>query len=347
SAAHVLGDFHLTETVDVFFSYNSKDEDSVRQVAEKLRRLGLHVWMDKDDLRLGRTWGLEVEEVLRKIHSAAIFIGPFGLGDWQNYEARLCLTQSVKRGIPLIPVLLPGGPSPEDVPLFLAERTCADLRKGISDDRLRRLAREIRAATASEAAHPSGDGRGAALPEPHSEATLLSANKTLVSIEPSKATNYLQEVLAKPIPSPEKEVIARSEVVGLNRSWMVFSYMWFLTLITLTVKRKSPEAQWHARNGLLLTSAEFTLYVGASIIAHFIPFSGCFLILLQPLILLISVALRGRLIIGALKGEHIIIPGITKYADSATTVSIATVFLVLATITIYAETFIAVKQNLG
>jgi tetratricopeptide (TPR) repeat protein len=99
--------------------------------------------MDQDALRYGRPWQPGVEQALRSVHSAAILIGPSGLGDWQAQEAQLCLTQGVKRGIPVIPVLLPGVSSPEDLPLFLREHTCADLRNDNSGERLRRLMKEI------------------------------------------------------------------------------------------------------------------------------------------------------------------------------------------------------------
>ncbi len=99
--------------------------------------------MDQDALRYGRPWQPGVEKALESVHSAAILVGPSGFGDWQTQEAQLCLTQGVKRGIPAIPVLLPGGPSPESLPLFLREQTFADLRNDPSGERLRRLMKEI------------------------------------------------------------------------------------------------------------------------------------------------------------------------------------------------------------
>ncbi|HSS52791.1 MAG TPA: toll/interleukin-1 receptor domain-containing protein [Thermoanaerobaculia bacterium] len=132
------------ETFDVFFSYNSKDRDAVRLVADEMRRQGVRVWMDEEVLPLGQSWQPHVEEALKGVRSAAILLGPSSFGDWQKEEARLCQTQGVKRGIPVIAVLLPGGPDLDTLPEFLKERTCSDLRNDGDGVRLQRLIREIR-----------------------------------------------------------------------------------------------------------------------------------------------------------------------------------------------------------
>jgi tetratricopeptide (TPR) repeat protein len=120
-----------------------------------MRRQGVRVWMDEEELPYGRSWQPHVEAALKKVRSAAILLGPAGFGDWQAEEARLCLTQGVKRDIPVIPVLLPGGPSPEALPEFLREKTCADLRTDTSSARLHRLIREIRPTPQPEPPQPA------------------------------------------------------------------------------------------------------------------------------------------------------------------------------------------------
>jgi tetratricopeptide (TPR) repeat protein len=104
--------------------------------------------MDEEALPLGQPWHPHVETALQEVRSTAILLGPAGFGDWQTEEARLCLTQGVKRHIPVIPILLPGGPPPEGLPDFLRERTCSDLREEPWGDRLQRLVREILGKTA-------------------------------------------------------------------------------------------------------------------------------------------------------------------------------------------------------
>src|SRR6185312_363758 len=60
----------LSETFDVFFSYNHKDLDAVRRIAAEMRRQGLRVWMDEEDLPLGQPWQPHVEEALKSVRSA-------------------------------------------------------------------------------------------------------------------------------------------------------------------------------------------------------------------------------------------------------------------------------------
>ncbi|MBW8877514.1 MAG: tetratricopeptide repeat protein, partial [Acidobacteria bacterium] len=153
----------LSETFDVFFSYNSQDREAVRRVANEMRRQGLRVWMDEEDLPLGQPWQPHVEDALKVVRSAAILLGPSGFGDWQKEEARLCLNEGVKREIPIISVLLPGGPNPEELPGFLSQRTCSDLRNDHGGDRLQRLIREIRG-SASEPPTPRTEVTGPVRP---------------------------------------------------------------------------------------------------------------------------------------------------------------------------------------
>ncbi len=122
------------DTFDVFLSYNSSDHAAVLQVAETLRRRGLQPYLDRWSLAAGRPWLPELEQVLRQCRSAAIFIGPQGLGRIQQRERELAvLRQASDPGFPVIPVLL-SGTKPADLALgFLALNTWVDLRQGISD----------------------------------------------------------------------------------------------------------------------------------------------------------------------------------------------------------------------
>jgi hypothetical protein len=120
----------MDETFAVFFSYNCRDEEAVRPVLEELRRQEIHVGMDVATLKSAR--------------SAVLFVGPAGLDARQTQETHLCLREGLRRHFPLIPVLLPGGPSREELPGFLGERTCVDLRTDPSGDRFRGLIWEVR-----------------------------------------------------------------------------------------------------------------------------------------------------------------------------------------------------------
>ena len=97
-----------------------------------------------------------------------------------------------------------------------------------------------------------------------------------------------------------------------NRGIMlVLSYLWLLALIPFVVEKNDPEVQWHAKHGLVLTVAEFLLWIVVGIVTHVIPFAGCVLWLLWPLILIFRIFL----IIKATNGQRVLIPGISQYAD--------------------------------
>jgi tetratricopeptide (TPR) repeat protein len=128
------------ETFDVFLSHNSKDKPVVRQIAEALRDgRGLKVWLDEWELPPGRPWQDELDKVIRTARSAAVLVGKDGLGPWEMPEMRACLSQMVKRGLPVIPVLLPDAPQAPDLPVFLSQNTWVDLRGGITEEGLDRL----------------------------------------------------------------------------------------------------------------------------------------------------------------------------------------------------------------
>ena len=115
--------------LDVFLSHHSKDKPKVRLIAEALQSHGLTVWLDEWELVPGRPWQEALEEVIRTTHSAAVFVGPDGIGPWEAPEMRACLSQFVSRDLPVIPVILPGAAKVPELPLFLQSFTWVDFRE--------------------------------------------------------------------------------------------------------------------------------------------------------------------------------------------------------------------------
>jgi nucleotide-binding universal stress UspA family protein len=123
----------------VFLSHNSRDKPTVRQLAEALKARGLRVWLDEWELIPGRPWQEALEEMIKTAKCAAVLLGKDGLGPWEIPEMRGCLSEFVKRNMPVIPVLLPGASTQPDLPLFLQQFTWVDLREGLTDQGLDRL----------------------------------------------------------------------------------------------------------------------------------------------------------------------------------------------------------------
>lgn len=110
-----------TNDFDVFLAHNNFDKDAVSIIADHLKGRGLYPWVDKEQIPPGRWFQDVIQQVIPKIKSAAVFIGPKGLGKWQTLELRAFISQCVEHDIPVIPVLLPGVQDISSYLVFLKE----------------------------------------------------------------------------------------------------------------------------------------------------------------------------------------------------------------------------------
>ncbi len=118
---------------DVFFSYNWRDRGAVEAVARALREQGLTVFLDRWYLVPGRPWARALEEALNNCQAVSVFLGPHGMGRWQQREKELALDRQARdAAFPVVPVLLPGA---EPALGFLSLNTWVDMRAGIGDPR--------------------------------------------------------------------------------------------------------------------------------------------------------------------------------------------------------------------
>ena len=120
---------------DVFLSHNSADKPAVEAIAHRLRELArLEPFLDKWHLAPGEPWQEALEDAIDASRSCAVFLGPAGLGSWENEEMRAALDIRVKQpAFRVIPVLLPGARFPERgrLPHFLSRLTWVDFRPGL------------------------------------------------------------------------------------------------------------------------------------------------------------------------------------------------------------------------
>ena len=129
---------------DVFLCHNSEDKAIIREIGLKLKARGILPWLDEWELRPGLSWQRELERILPKVKSAAVFVGKSELGPWQRREIEALLREFTNRGCPVIPTLLPDYPTARDterrgkekypkLPLFLGGHTWVDFRRESSD----------------------------------------------------------------------------------------------------------------------------------------------------------------------------------------------------------------------
>lgn len=118
---------------DVFLCHNSEDKDIIRTIGTQLKNAGLRPWLDEWELRPGLPWQPLLEKQIEQIHSAAVFVGPSGIGPWQRQELDAYLLEFVRRGSPVIPVILPGVTEKPCLPIFLKNFTWVDFRNHEED----------------------------------------------------------------------------------------------------------------------------------------------------------------------------------------------------------------------
>src|SRR5215510_6777144 len=125
-----------TAAADVFLSYSRTAAAAVRRVQGHLQAAGVATFLDRDHLAAGQPWLPALEQAIACCGAVAIFVGPGGLGTWQQREVQLALDRQAEaertgRRFPVIPVLLP---MVEDPPGgFLKLHTWVDLRADLAD----------------------------------------------------------------------------------------------------------------------------------------------------------------------------------------------------------------------
>jgi tetratricopeptide (TPR) repeat protein len=134
----------------VFLSHSSADKPAVEELARRLAKEGIQGWLDKWHLIAGAPWQPAIEKALAESETCAVFVGPSGVGPWQNEEMRAAIDQRVResaRCFRVIPVLLPGAERAErsSLPTFLAATTWVEFRDLLDDaDAFHRLVCGIR-----------------------------------------------------------------------------------------------------------------------------------------------------------------------------------------------------------
>ena len=118
-----------TNVFDVFLCHNSADKSQVREIGTQLKKLEIIVWLDEEQIKPGALWQVELEKNIASIKSALVFVGKNDFGPWQDLEIRAFLSEFVKRGCPVIPVILEDCAVVPELPLFLRQMMWVDMRK--------------------------------------------------------------------------------------------------------------------------------------------------------------------------------------------------------------------------
>lgn len=120
---------------DVFFAHNSLDKHLVEKISEILVSRGVRPWLDKKQIPPGHWFQDVIQKAIHDVKSAAIFIGPHGLGSWQVIELRSFISQCIESNIPVIPVLLPGVQRIPKELIFLKELNWVKFKKNVYENK--------------------------------------------------------------------------------------------------------------------------------------------------------------------------------------------------------------------
>ncbi len=122
-----------SDPFDLFLAHNSQDKPAVEAVGRLLQKRGFRPWLDKWHLRPGMPFQSEIEKLIPSLRALAVFVGLDGTGPWERMEIMAAISQFVERGMPVIPVLLPGVTNKPELPLLLREFTWVRFGNSLDD----------------------------------------------------------------------------------------------------------------------------------------------------------------------------------------------------------------------
>ena len=106
-----------------------------------------------------------------------------------------------------------------------------------------------------------------------------------------------------------------SEPSSNNTIMCILSYLWLLALVPLLAETNDSEVQWHAKHGIVLMVGEIVLWIALTILSQIPGIGVIFGCGLAPLIWLLILVIHIIAIVKAVKGERLMIPVITEYAN--------------------------------
>jgi len=92
----------LTGPISVFLCHNSRDRHDVDQFLGRLKELSpwIYPWIDATDLIGGDPFVARIGEVIDKVEVAFVFLGPNGIGPFQNLEIQSLINELSQRVSP-------------------------------------------------------------------------------------------------------------------------------------------------------------------------------------------------------------------------------------------------------
>ena len=121
---------------DVFICYHPGDTTKVKEIDSRLKNEGILPWFDVEVSDPAQSLLTEQSDQIKKIKSAAVFIGEHAVADWQASQIDALLNQFAKhkrKNFRVIPVFLKDAPSQPEMSVFLENFAGVDFRQDDPD----------------------------------------------------------------------------------------------------------------------------------------------------------------------------------------------------------------------
>ena len=109
---------------DLFMCYDHADIFALKKLAVTLQLRGVLPWLDKWEERAE-----PLAQDMGRIKAVAVCVGQSGISPWQDTALGALLHEFMRRGCPVIPVMLPDCKHIPDLPDFLAGMKWVDFRR--------------------------------------------------------------------------------------------------------------------------------------------------------------------------------------------------------------------------
>ncbi len=118
---------------DVFISYAHKDSSKVHKLADVIQKLGLKVWIDKDNIMAGEAWAGKIVKAIRESKMFSL-MGTSNAYNSENVHREVYLAAHFKRDFR--PLDLDNADVPDELLFFLANTQLVKLQ-GLSQEEIR------------------------------------------------------------------------------------------------------------------------------------------------------------------------------------------------------------------
>src|SRR5262245_6306645 len=108
----------------IFLSHTYTDKTFARALSERLKRHGIHVWIDEAEIQIGDSIISKIESGIREASYLGVVLSPDSVSsEWVNREVRIALTEEIHgKRVKVLPLLY----RKCSIPGFLADKLYAD-----------------------------------------------------------------------------------------------------------------------------------------------------------------------------------------------------------------------------